>query len=222
MAQHFHRSMNTIAKVSIFGAVFIIGFSAWLLLEVNRSSNVTNVGIALPQPVQFSHQHHVAGLGIECRYCHTSVEHSAFANIPPISTCMNCHQQIWFGAPMLEPVRASWKSGQALEWNRVHNLGDYVYFNHGVHVQKGIGCVSCHGRVDQMQLIYKDQPHTMEWCLSCHRNPAQHIRPRDQVFNMTWKPEDIGETQAALGARLVKEYNIEPARKLTSCSTCHH
>jgi len=123
---------------------------------------------------------------------------------------------------MLEPVRVSWKSGQALEWNRVHNLGDYVYFNHGIHVQKGIGCVSCHGRVDQMQLIYKDQPHTMEWCLNCHRNPAQYIRPRDQVFNMTWKPEDIGETQASLGARLVKEYNIESPRKLTSCSTCHH
>jgi hypothetical protein len=216
--------MNTISKMMIFGGVFIIGLGAWLALEVNRSANVTNVGIARAQPIQFSHQHHVAGLGIECRYCHTSVENSSFANVPPTSTCMNCHQQIWFGSQMLEPVRASWKSGKPIEWTRVHNLGDYVFFNHGVHVQKGIGCVSCHGRVDKMQLVYKSEPMTMEWCLSCHRAPEKHIRPKDKVFDMEWRPEDQKkpETQAEIGARLVKEYNIEPARNLSSCSTCHH
>lgn len=224
MPQHFHRSMNTISKMMIFGGVFIIGLGAWLALEVNRSANVTNVGIARAQPIQFSHQHHVAGLGIECRYCHTSVENSSFANVPPTSTCMNCHQQIWFGSQMLEPVRASWKSGKPIEWTRVHNLGDYVFFNHGVHVQKGIGCVSCHGRVDKMQLVYKSEPMTMEWCLSCHRAPEKHIRPKDKVFDMEWRPENQKkpETQAEIGARLVKEYNIEPARNLSSCSTCHH
>jgi hypothetical protein len=216
--------MNTISKMMIFGGVFIIGLGAWLALEVNRSANVTNVGIARAQPIQFSHQHHVAGLGIECRYCHTSVENSSFANVPPTSTCMNCHQQIWFGSQMLEPVRASWKSGKPIEWTRVHNLGDYVFFNHGVHVQKGIGCVSCHGRVDKMQLVYKSEPMTMEWCLSCHRAPEKHIRPKDKVFDMEWRPENQKkpETQAEIGARLVKEYNIEPARNLSSCSTCHH
>jgi hypothetical protein len=216
--------MNTISKMMIFGGVFIIGLGAWLALEVNRSANVTNVGIARAQPIQFSHQHHVAGLGIECRYCHTSVENSSFANVPPTSTCMNCHQQIWFGSQMLEPVRASWKSGKPIEWTRVHNLGDYVFFNHGVHVQKGIGCVSCHGRVDKMQLVYKAEPMTMEWCLSCHRAPEKHIRPKDKVFDMEWRPEDQKkpESQAEIGARLVKEYNIEPARNLSSCSTCHH
>jgi hypothetical protein len=216
--------MNTISKMMIFGGVFIIGLGAWLALEVNRSANVTNVGIARAQPIQFSHQHHVAGLGIECRYCHTSVENSSFANVPPTSTCMNCHQQIWFGSQMLEPVRASWKSGKPIEWTRVHNLGDYVFFNHGVHVQKGIGCVSCHGRVDKMQLVYKAEPMTMEWCLSCHRAPEKHIRPKDKVFDMEWRPENQKkpESQAEIGARLVKEYNIEPARNLSSCSTCHH
>lgn len=218
MPQHFHRSMNTISKMMIFGGVFIIGFGAWLALEINRSANVTDVEIAKAQPVQFSHQHHVAGLGIECRYCHTSVENSHFANVPPVSTCMNCHQQIWFGAQMLEPVRTAWKTGRALEWQRVHNLGDYVFFNHGVHVQKGIGCVSCHGRVDKMQLISKAEPLTMEWCLNCHRNPEQFLRPKDKVFDMEWKADN----QLELGRKLKAEYKIEPARNLTSCSTCHH
>ena len=138
----------------------------------------------------FSHEHHVRGLGIDCRYCHTSVEKSSFAGIPPTETCMTCHSQIWTDSPMLEPVRTSLRTNTPIRWNRVHDLPDYVYFNHGIHVQKGVGCVSCHGRVDQMPLTWKAEPMTMEWCLSCHRNPEKHLRPREEVFNMDWVPPE--------------------------------
>jgi hypothetical protein len=170
------------------------------------------------QPIQFSHAHHVGGMGIDCRYCHTSVEESAFANIPPTKICMNCHSQIWIGAPILEPVRASFRDNTPLTWTRVHDLPDFVYFNHSIHVKQGVGCATCHGPVDTMPLVYQQAPLTMSWCLDCHRNPDQYVRPRDQVFNMTWQPpaDDPG-----MGARLVREYNIGSVEQLTSCSTCH-
>lgn len=193
MAQVFHRSMNSVAKMSIVSAVLLAGSIFTGLVFIVRGPLVTNVGIAPSQPVQFSHEHHYSGLGIDCRYCHTSVENSSFANIPPTSTCMNCHSQIWYTSPILEPVRTSYRTGKPLEWNRVHNLADFVYFNHSIHVNKGIGCVSCHGRVDKMQLIYKDQPLTMEWCLKCHRNPENNLRPLDKIFDFEWhatNPED--------------------------------
>ena len=215
MAQIFHRSANTLSRVTIFGAVFIAGFVLWVIGGIVRSSYFTNQGVQQEQPVQFSHQHHVAGLGIDCRYCHTSVEESSFAGIPPTSTCMNCHSQIWTNAAILEPIRASYASGRPIVWNRVHRLPDFVKFNHSIHVAKGIGCESCHGRVDKMNLMYQASPLTMEWCLSCHREPEKYVRPRDQVFNMGY----VTANQKEIGSRLVQEYSI---RKLTSCSTCHY
>ncbi len=169
----------------------------------------TNQGDFVEQPIQFSHAHHVGGKGIDCRYCHTSVEESAFANIPPTKTCMNCHSQIWTNAPILEPVRASFRDNKPLHWTRVHDLPDFVYFNHSIHVKKGVGCATCHGRVDKMPLMYQQANLQMNWCLDCHRNPAKYVRPRDQVFNMAWeRPSD----DPGLGERLVQEYKIGPKR----------
>lgn len=215
MAQIFHRSTNTIARLSIFGAVFFVAFLGWALNEISRSSYMTNEGVARAQPVPFSHNHHVAGVGLDCRYCHTSVEVSSSAGIPPTATCMNCHSQIWSDAPMLEPVRASWRSGESLRWTRVHDLPDFVYFNHSIHVAKGIGCESCHGRVDKMPLMWSTSPLTMEWCLDCHRQPEKYVRPKSEVFRMGYVP---AEDQAVLGPRLVREYGIQSK---TYCSTCH-
>ena len=217
MAQIFHPSMNTIAKASIFGAVFIIAAAAWIIVEVTRSPYVTGAGQARPQPVPFSHEHHVQGLGIDCRYCHTSVEDSAFAGIPPTKTCMTCHSQIWTNAAMLQPVRDSWNTGEPLKWTRVHDLPDYSYFDHSIHVAKGIGCSTCHGRVDQMPLTFQSTSLQMEWCLSCHRAPEKFIRPKDQVFNMTY---ELPADQKQLGAKLVQDYHVVK-QQLTNCSVCH-
>ncbi|MFN2442727.1 MAG: cytochrome c3 family protein [Thermoanaerobaculia bacterium] len=214
--QIFHRSANTLSRFSIFGALFVAGFGLWFLYQLNQSPYATQQRVAKEQPVPFSHEHHVAGLGIDCRYCHTSVEESSFAGIPPTATCMNCHRQIWTNAKILEPVRASLRTGVPLEWRRVHRLPEFVQFNHSIHVQKGIGCVSCHGRVDQMSLIHQDKPLTMSWCLECHRAPEKFVRPKEHVFDMAWTPD---EPQKELGARLVREYNI---RSKTSCSYCHY
>ena len=218
MAQIFHRSTNTLAKASIFGGVFIVGLLGLILYELDRSPYNTRQGLILHQPVPFSHEHHVTGLGIDCRYCHTGVEKVASAGIPPIATCYNCHAQIWNDSPMLAPIRDAYKSGHPIEWNRVHDLPDYVYFNHSIHVAKGVGCSTCHGRVDLMSLTSQASTLQMGWCIDCHRNPAQYVRPKDQVFNMLWQPP---ADQLARGAELVKAYHILPARNLMSCSTCH-
>ncbi len=218
MAQIFHRSTNTLSRVTIFGAVFFVGFILWVIGGIVRSPYATDQGIRREQPVPFSHQHHVSGLGIDCRYCHTTVETSAFAGIPPTATCMNCHSQIWTNADMLAPVRASYITGKPLVWSRVHRLPEFVHFNHSIHVAKGIGCETCHGRIDEMPLTYQAAPLTMQWCLNCHRNPAQFVRPRNQVFNMAYVPVD----QAVLGPKLVRKYKIQGPRALTSCSTCHY
>jgi hypothetical protein len=215
MAQIFHRSTNTLSRVTIFGAVFIAGFVLWVIGGIVRSPFATGQGVTLEQPVPFSHQHHVEGLGIDCRYCHTSVETSSFAGIPPTATCMNCHAQIWTNASMLEPVRSSYATGQPLRWLRVHRLPDFVHFNHSIHVAKGVGCATCHGRIDRMNLTYQASPLTMQWCLDCHRNPERYVRPKDQVFNMAYVPVN----QKEIGPQLVRAYNIQ---KLTSCSTCHY
>ncbi len=215
MSQIFHPSTNTISRVSIFGSVFFAGSLLWGLVNVNRSDYLTQVAVPRNQPVPFSHKHHVGGIGLDCRHCHTSVEESAFAGLPATKTCMTCHSQVWSDSPILEPVRASFQTDQPLEWTRVHDLPDFVYFNHSIHVKKGIGCVSCHGQVDQMPLVWKRQTLQMEWCLDCHRNPGGHLRPPEQVFNMSWQPE---EDQRVLGAALVRENKI---RNPTSCSDCH-
>jgi hypothetical protein len=215
MAQIFHRSTNTISRVSVFGGIGIIAVLVTTLAAINRSSYVTDVGVARSQPVQFSHKHHVSDDGIDCRYCHTSVEESSFAGIPSTKICMNCHTQIWAESPILAPVRESFRTGKSLEWTRVNNLPGFVYFDHSIHVHKGVGCATCHGRVDQMPLMWRENTLYMEWCLECHRNPERFVRPRDQVFNMDWQsPAD----QIALGQKLVQQYKIE---SLTSCSVCH-
>lgn len=214
MPQIFHRSFNTISKVTIFGAVFIIGAIAAGMGVYARSSYATNVGVIRDQPIPFSHEHHVSGLGIDCRYCHTSVETSAYAGMPTTKTCMNCHQQVWVGSEMLAPVRESYKTGKPLVWNRVHRLADHVYFNHAVHVAKGVGCATCHGRVDQMPLLRQHGTLLMEWCLDCHRKPEEFVRPPDRVFDMDWFSKD----QAAEGKDLVEKHKIQ---SLIHCSTCH-
>lgn len=174
---------------------------------------------ALIQPVPFSHQHHVGGLGIECGYCHTSVERSPSAGLPETTTCMSCHSQIWTNASMLEPVRASLRDGTPIRWRRVHDLADYVYFDHSVHVANGVGCESCHGRVDRMPLTRRSAPLTMSWCLDCHREPEPHLRPADAIFAMGWQPP-ANIDRDAYGARLARRYGID-RRVLTNCSTCH-
>jgi len=215
MAQIFHPSTNTISKVSIFGTICIIAALAWAGAEFYTSDYVTGVHVAPVQPVPFSHKHHVTDDGIDCRYCHTSVETSAFAGIPPTETCMTCHSQIWADSPALEPVRASFRSDMSLEWTRVHSLPEYVYFNHSIHVNKGIGCSTCHGRVDLMPLTWRENNLQMDWCLGCHREPERFVRPRDRVFDMQWASP---ANQLELGRRLVKEYKIQ---SLTDCYTCH-
>jgi hypothetical protein len=245
MAQIFHRSANTIARLSMFGAVFLIAGVLWAALQMQRSPYFTYAKVARMQPVPFSHQHHYAGLGIDCRYCHTSVEVSGFAGIPPTKTCMNCHSQMWINAPMLEPVRQSFLSGRSLVWTRANALPDFVYFDHSIHINKGVGCNTCHGPVDKMPLMYNDASLQMEFCLDCHRDPGKYIRPHyvqprpddpkseiDQVFNMTYqqptslKPVTLPDgkrftDQTALGAYLAGQYHLRTERDITSCNTCH-
>ena len=215
MPQIFHRSTNTLSRVSIFGAAFMGGAGLWLILEINRSPYVTRAFETREQPVPFSHAHHVGGMGIECRYCHTSVDRSAVAGIPPTKTCMNCHSQIWSQSPTLEPVRASFRTDTSLEWTRVHDLPDFVYFNHSAHVNKGIGCSTCHGRVDLMPLTWQEHSLQMEWCLECHRQPEKYVRPKAEVYNIAYEPPS---DQLERGRTLVREYNIHTR---VSCSTCH-
>jgi hypothetical protein len=231
MAQIFHRSTNSIFRATIFGAVFVVAALFWAAAQVQRSPYVTYAGVVRPQPAPFSHQHHVAGLGIDCRYCHTSVENSRFAGIPPTKTCMNCHAQIWTKAPMLEPVRESFRTDKSLVWTRVNDLPDFVYFDHSIHINKGVGCNTCHGPVDRMPLMYNYASLQMEWCLNCHRAPEKNLRPRDQVFNMRYQAPTADSPvivdgksfvdQDSLGLYLVKAYKLRSERDITSCNTCH-
>ena len=217
MSQIFQPSINAIVRVTILAVVFILMGGAGLAYLYVRSPYMTEVGLTKEQPVPFSHQQHVGGLGLDCRYCHTSVEESNFAGIPLTETCLGCHGHFSTDDPVLEPVRASAQNNQPLEWIRVHNLADFVYFNHAIHVKKGVGCETCHGRVDQMPLITKAETLQMDWCLECHRDPARFIRPVDQIFTMGWQPP---LEQASLGAQLVSEYGIK-VNQLTECSICH-
>ena len=215
----FHPSMNTIARVSIAALVLLVGVLGGAIYFFVKSPFMTNVGVSVEQPVPFSHLHHVRQLGLDCRYCHTSVEESSFAGIPPTETCMTCHSQVWTEAPMLEPVRASWQDEEPLQWNRVHNLSGFVYFNHSAHVNNGVGCESCHGRVDNMPLVWKENTLQMEWCLACHRAPEQHLRPLDEITTMGYEVPE-GTDQLTVGTQLVAEYGVEVGR-LDDCSICH-
>jgi hypothetical protein len=218
MSQIFHRHTNIYSRLSIVAVVAFVALLGGAVGMLHVSGYTTGQNDFIDQPIQFSHAHHVGGMGIDCRYCHTSVEEAGFAGIPPTRTCMNCHSQIWATAPILEPVRASFRDNTPLEWTRVHDLPDFVYFNHSIHVAKGVGCATCHGPVDQMPLVYQFASLTMQWCLDCHRDPGPNLRPRDEVFNMNWqRPAD----DPALGARLIQDYRIGSVAQLTSCSTCH-
>ncbi len=229
--QIFHRSSNAIARASILGAVFLVSALGWAVLELDRTPYITYEKVVRPQPVPFSHEHHVAAIGIDCRYCHTSVENSNYAGIPPTKTCMNCHSQIWTSAAILEPVRESFRSGKSLVWTRVNDLPDFVYFNHSIHINKGVGCNTCHGEVDRMPLMYNNASLRMEWCLDCHRAPDKYLRPRDQVFNMRYQQPSStvplaldGQEftdQRTLGKYLIQKHNLRTVADITSCSTCH-
>lgn len=215
MSQLFHRSTNALARFSVFGGIVILGGLGYLGWIWAHSGYMTGEDIILSQPVPFSHDHHTAGLGIDCRYCHTSVEESAFAGIPPTATCMNCHNVMWKREDMLEPVREAFRTGEAIAWNRVYDLPDYVYFDHSIHVRKGMGCEVCHGRVDRQPLIRQEVSLQMKWCLDCHKHPDKYIRPREEIFTFGYRPEGDAD---ALAARLIEEYAVEPS---IDCGVCH-
>jgi hypothetical protein len=217
MAQVFRPTANHLARLSLVAFVLLPAGLIGAGISITRSPWNSNVNIPLNQPVPFSHEHHVNELGIDCRYCHTSVEKSAFAGIPPTHTCMSCHSQIWTNSPLLEPVRESYRTGVPLVWNRVNKLPDFVYFNHSIHIHQGIGCNVCHGQVNHMRITSKAKPFFMSWCLQCHRHPEQFIRPRNEVFNLDYQPPP---DQEKLGEKLVKEYRVNKTQ-LTDCSVCH-
>jgi len=217
MAQVFGPKSNTLARLSVYGvfgalALFVVGLAIY-----SRSPYPAFAQKSPDQPVPFSHQLHAGGLKIDCRYCHAGVEVSAAAGIPPTQTCMTCHSQIKTDSAALAPVRESWQTGQPIAWNRVHDLADFVYFNHSIHVAKGVGCSTCHGQVDQMAKVQQVEPLTMGWCLNCHRAPEQYIRPAAEVFNMEWQPP---ADQLDQGRKLIQEYKIQVDR-LQNCSICH-
>lgn len=218
MAQLFHRGANNIAKASMALVIVLGGVVYFAYSQIARSSYLTNRYLERPQPVQFSHKHHVGDDGIDCRYCHTSVETAASAGIPPTQTCMNCHNQLWAETPYLEPVRASYRDNKPILWERVHDLPGFVYFNHSIHVAKGVGCSTCHGAVDTMPAVYQENTLQMEWCTSCHKNPEAFIRPKSEIYNMSWKDSNLTAEERA---NLKKEYKIRSREMLTSCSICH-
>jgi hypothetical protein len=217
VAQVFSRTSNVLVKASGGFALVAIGVVGAIGAALYQSPAVNQVGVAQPQPIPFSHQRHVGGNAIDCRYCHTSVEKSGFAGIPPTETCMTCHSQILTDAAMLQPVHESWKTDRPIEWTRVYDVPDFVYFDHSIHVAKGVGCTTCHGPIGDMELTYKANTLYMAWCLDCHRAPEKFIRPLDQVFNPEWVPPT---DQVAQGRRLVQEYGIS-VDQLTNCSICH-
>ncbi len=217
MAQLFHRSANNIAKASIVGAILLAGLAGFAYTVIARSSYLTGRYIERQQPVQFSHKHHVGDDGIDCRYCHTTVENTASAGMPPTQTCMNCHTQIWSDSPYLEPVRASYRENKPLRWERVHDLPEFVYFNHSIHVNKGVGCSSCHGDVANMPVVYQENTLQMEWCLSCHKNPEEFLRPKSEIFNTAYQDNLSADEKKDLA----KSYKIRAREQMTSCSMCH-
>lgn len=215
MGQVFRRGANALARGSLVLGLLAVAGAGWTAYSLARSGYVTRQGLVLEQPVPFSHDHHVGQIGIDCRYCHTAVESSSSAGIPPTATCMNCHSQLWTNAEILEPVRASFRDEVPLRWNRVHDLPEFVYFNHSIHVAKGVACVTCHGPVDKMPLMYQYSSLQMDWCLACHRDPVKSLRPREEVTNVRWTPP------ADLEKRQLEWAALYDVKSKTSCSTCH-
>lgn len=209
---------NIFAKASILGILILLAAVVGALVWWLHSPTFNKVGVAVAQPVAFPHGFHTAAVGLDCLYCHDSADESSFAGLPPTETCMSCHSQIRLDSALLAPVRASWETGEPIAWNRVNDVPDYAYFDHSIHVNKGVGCESCHGRTDQQVTAVKTEAMYMSWCIDCHRNPAKNLRPLDQVTTMGYTP---AEDQSALGARLMEEYDIRPASQLLNCSICH-
>jgi hypothetical protein len=218
MPQIFSRCTDTLFRLSVYGGPLFGALVLWVCLVYIRSSYGTGAGITRVQPVPFSHQHHVGDLGIDCRYCHTTVEHSSYAGMPATQICMNCHSQMWVGSDMLQPVRDSYRTGKSLEWQRVYNLPGFVYFDHSIHIHKGVGCTTCHGQLDEMPFTYQAHSLLMEWCLDCHRQPQRHLRPQEAIFDVKWQPPT---DQIEQGLQLSQQYKIRDTRSLTSCSVCH-
>ncbi|MCX7792770.1 MAG: cytochrome c family protein [Chloroflexaceae bacterium] len=218
MGQIFPRNANRLAWLSVFAGLLLVAELVLILAVYFRSNYFRQINVAIEQPVAFSHQLHNGVLGIDCRYCHVSVNQSYFANIPATETCMTCHSQIKTYSPKIAPVVESYATGKPIEWNKVHRVPDFVYFNHAIHVNKGVGCSTCHGQVNEMPVVWQQQAMFMGWCLNCHRNPEQYVRPRDEVYNMEYVAP---ANQAALGRQLVAEYGIMPADQLTNCWVCH-
>ena len=225
MPQIFPKALNPVARALILGVPVLAASTGIGLAAFFRSSYATGVGDTPPQPVAFSHAHHVGQLGIDCRYCHTTVESSHFANVPPTKTCMNCHQQIWQGADMLRPVREAYDPPQdensrkyTVEWNRVYNLPHYAYFNHSIHVAKGVGCVSCHCRMDEQNLTMQHSTLLMEWCIACHREPEKHLRPRSEVASTSaWRLERPGTSGSPGGTVAGPVFSGAPAGSGPAC-----
>jgi Cytochrome c7 and related cytochrome c len=215
MAQVFQPRLILALKLGALAVLvlFAVAILGWRISIAPHPA----VGSPAEQPVPFSHKHHVGDIGLDCRYCHTSVEKSAFAGIPPTHTCMTCHSQLFTDSPMLAPVIQSFASDEPLQWNRVHDLPDFVYFNHSIHIAKGVGCATCHGAIDRMPLTWRTASLEMQWCLECHRAPEKYVRPRDKVFDMNWHPSG---DQIELGKKLVAANHIHTA-SLTDCSICH-
>lgn len=218
MRQLFKPGADAVLRLFLFGAAASVIFGLLIVSGVARSTWLSTVGVAPEQPVPFSHKHHVAELGIDCRNCHQQAEQLATAGLPPTQTCMTCHSQIWTEAKMLAPVRDSLARDEAIQWVRVNRLPDYVYFNHSIHVAKGVGCSTCHGAVDRMQLTARAQPFEMQWCLQCHREPQKFLRPPSEIWNTEWKPP---ADQARAGAALVIANHVRDGAQLSDCSICH-
>ena len=228
MAQVFPKGYNVVMRLAVLSVPFTLAGGAAFGAAFYRSDYTTNRGEVVQQPIPFSHKHHVSQLGIGCQYCHTSVEVSSSSGYPPTKTCMNCHQQMWQGAELLDPVRQSYANGDPIAWTKIHNVPHYTYFNHSIHVNKGVGCYSCHGPIDQMNLIYQENTLLMEWCLNCHRNPEAYLRPREEIYNMTYKASDtinpdtnLPYDQITLGKKLKEDYKVRDHYILTNCSICH-
>lgn len=214
MGQIFSKKANEIPSRILLGAIIILTATVagvWYYF----SPEYTDVGYAPEQPVPYSHKLHAGELGLDCRYCHTSVDVSKHAVVPPTQTCMNCHSQIKTESEKLAKVRESWQTGEPIEWVRVHNLPDYAYFNHAIHVNMGVGCETCHGRIDRMEVVAQQEPLSMSWCLDCHRSPEKYVRPLDKVTTMGYEVEN----QLELGRKLVAKHNIHPP---TYCQGCHY
>lgn len=240
MGQVFPPGANWLVKWSMAGGAVLLLLVGTVAPALYWSPISTRLNVARPQPIPFSHERHVAGNGIDCRYCHTTVETGAFAGIPPTETCMTCHSQVYVDQPMLKPVRDSWSTGKPMEWVRVNDLPDFVYFDHSIHISRGVACQTCHGRVDEMRLTHKAQTLRMGWCLNCHRSPEKFIRPHENVFDMGWSWADVAAAETSheesgssdhaapshplspreRGLALVRENKIE-VEQLTNCSICH-